>query len=55
MLIGRHQEVYGNTVEINEFYIIMVILLTILMITFKFKQKITGQTENGTVAQKMLK
>ena len=48
MLIRRHQEVYGNTVEINEFYIIMVILLIILMITFKFKQKITGQTGNGS-------
>ena len=52
------QEVCGNTIEMNQVQTTMVIFLIFLDdsnngASFKFKQKITGQTGNG--GTKMLK
>ena len=50
MLIRRNQEICGNTIEMNQFQTIMEILFpddNNNSASFKFKQKITGQTGNG--------
>ena len=56
MLIRRHQEACGNTIEINQLYIIMVILLIFLMITIlvlHLNLNKICQDKQKTVAQKI--
>ena len=56
MLIRRHQEACGNTIEINQFYITMVILLIFPMITilvFHLNLNKICQDKQKTVAQKI--
>ena len=56
MLIRRHQEACGNTIEINQFYITMVILLIFPMITIlvlHLNLNKICQDKQKTVAQKI--
>ena len=51
ILIPKHQELYGNAIEMNPFSTMITILFIFLMIvinsiSFKFKQQVTGN--NGT-------
>ena len=58
MFIRRHQEVYGNTIEINQLKIIITILLIFLLmaiIVFQLILNSKKQDEQEIVAQKMLK
>ena len=58
MFTRRHQEVYGNTIEINQLKIIITILLIFLLmaiIVFQLILNSKKQDEQGIVAQKMLK
>ena len=51
MLIQRHQEVYCNTIKMNQLYIIITIIdfpVNKDSISFKFKQLITGQRGKGS-------
>ena len=51
MLIRRHQEVYGKTIEMNQLSIIVNFFYFSSnynnSVLFKFKQQIMGQTGNG--------
>ena len=58
MFTRRHQEVYGNTIEINQLKIIITILLIFLLmaiIVFQLILNSKKQDEQEIVAQKMLK
>ena len=58
MFTRRHQEVYGNTTEINQLKIIITILLIFLLmaiIVFQLILNSKKQDEQEIVAQKMLK
>ena len=58
MFTRRHQEVYGNTIEINQLKIIITILLIFLLmaiIVFQLTLNSKKQDEQEIVAQKMLK
>ena len=48
---SKHEKFYGNTTEINHFWLLIVLLLNLLLLiitaSFKFKQKITCKIVDG--------
>ena len=48
---SKHEKFYGNTTEINHFWLLMALLLNLLLLiitaSFKFKQKITCKIVDG--------
>ena len=50
MLTHRHQEVFGNTIEMNQLQTTIIVYFSAdnkNSVLFKFKQQITGKTGNG--------